>query len=156
MADDLRVRIDLKELTKLLDRSTDRPGVLAAATRGLGKGMLLVQRDIVANRISGQYLGVVTGTARKSIGTQVRTLRDRVQGFVGSPLGYVRAHELGFSGPVPVRAHSRTLRGNTHDVRAHERYVNMRARHFIRDSLRDKKDGVRLQVRDALQRYLGA
>lgn len=128
-------RIDLDEVRQAIESlGLERTSKsVQAAARASFMAML---RDTIANRMSGQELGIVTGTARKSMrGFALRT-SDRVIAAFGSPLRYVRAHEEGFSGPVNVRAHEREGRsGKQHHVRAHVRQANIRARHFMRHSL---------------------
>jgi len=109
-------------------------------------------------------LGRDTGTARRSMIAQTAMDASKVGSLIGSPLGYVRAHEEGFDGPVQVRAHTRRIirlertsrsgftkvskksaarykaalrRGGktVAYVRAHDRQVNIAAKHFIRDTV---------------------
>lgn len=147
------VRIKLDEVLRVVEK-LERPKVERAISAGLKRGMLAIERDVIRNKMSGQYLGVVTGTARKSIRSEVRKRRDRILGVVGSPLNYVRAHEEGFRGVVDVRAHERTRRGRTHRVQAHSRQVNMRARHFLRDSVRENVEETERKILESLVRLL--
>jgi len=112
-------------------------------------------RDVQRNRLSGQYLRVVTGTARRSIEGKTTVLADRIRGEAGSALDYVRAHEEGFDGRVQVRPHVRGLRpvatrsrasarrlkkhlragrASFAHVRAHSRELHIRAKRFIAHS----------------------
>lgn len=49
---------------------------------------------------------------------------------------YAAVHNEGYRGPVPVRAHQRTIRrtNTTYDVRAHTRIANIVQRRFMGDS----------------------
>lgn len=129
------VRMDLSEIERAIAAVSERKAdsSVHAAMQAAVQSMM---RDVILNRMTGQYLGIVTGTARKSITGRADQYTRKVIGQFGSPLEYVRAHELGYQGPVNVRAHQRTRGGKSHDVRAHTRAVNMRARHFMRDTLR--------------------
>lgn len=147
-----------------------------------------MMRDAIKNKMTGQYLGVVTGTARRSIAGQAagskapptyaamqseaqsrtRLAGTRIVGEFGSPLGYVRAHEEGFAGTVQVPGHTRRIvslvtnaRGRVTTksakeyrkavaagrktialVRPHAMRMNIRAKHFLRDSLREGVPGL--------------
>jgi len=152
--------VTFEELQKLVgDVGRKAPAAMRVAMQAAVQAML---RDVVKNRMSGQYLGVVTGTGRRSVQASgsVSGSGDALRGVIGSPLGYIRAHERGFSGPVQVRAHTRrraaleTRRGKATKksaaavkarlragrsgyahVRAHTRQVNIRARRFLRDTV---------------------
>lgn len=111
-------------------------------------------------------LGRDTGTARRSMVTLTKMTADAVSNLLGSPLGYVRAHEEGSDGIAKVRAHTRRLvvltrssrsgftkvskksanaykaslrRGGKRFafVRAYDRKVHIVAKNFIRDSILD-------------------
>ena len=136
----------------------------AAGVRAMRASVWSMIRDVTLNRMSGQYLRVRTGTARRSMMGHVERRGDSVRGVIGNPHDYVSAHEEGFKGPVQVRAHTRQLarlergRGGTvtkksarkykarrakgykmsAHVRAHTRQLNIRARRFIRDTLADE------------------
>jgi len=135
--------------------------MLVSAQAMLRKGV--VEHMSGAKRGSGpSLLGVETGSARRSMIDQAGLAADKVFALIGSPLGYVRAHEEGFDGPVQVRAHTRRiirLKRNTRTgrvskksaaaykasvrkggkrfayVRAHDRKVDIVAKHFIRDTV---------------------
>lgn len=107
-------------------------------------------------------LGRDHGTARRSMIAQTEFKNEVIGSLVGSPLGYVRAHEEGFDGSVQVRGHTRRiirLERNTKTgrvskksaaaykaasrragktlafVRPYKRDVRMPALHFIRDAV---------------------
>lgn len=151
MADELNVRIDLGQITKLLDAYSGArvPHTLAA---GMREGILLMVRDVIVNRLSGQYLRRRTGTLQRSVAAspRVAVTSMRVTGSFGSNLEYARAHELGFRGSVGVRAHTRQTRHGAVAVRAHTRFMRLRARHFFRDTLRANVGKLNLRVKRAL------
>lgn len=122
--------VTLEELGVVLGELTARaPEALRSAVEAHVMDLL---RQVLVEHMTGQDLGVVTGTARRSMvgltgpgralpvgaipaaatsGTAYRA--DRIVGAVGSPLAYVRAHEEGFSGSVNVRAHVRKRMGRS-------------------------------------------
>lgn len=153
------VTVTLDELQKMIRGVGDKfPEI---AERAMTASVQAMVRDVVANRMTGQYLGVVTGTARRSITGRVKRGASSITASIGSTLKYVRAHEMGYTGPVQVRAHQRRLvelssgrggkitkasarkykkakaagRKTMSHVRAHTRRVNIRARRFLRDTV---------------------
>ena len=148
---DFTITVDLEAMKKRLT---------ALGPQGLAASVLAAVRLTVqtwlrgtVQKISGPYLGVVTGTARRSITSTAAIEGDGevVRGRFGSPLRYVRAHELGFRGAVYVREHVRDPTDRAaHIVRAHSRYVNMRARHFMRDTIHEDLVGTEHRLRRAL------
>lgn len=137
----------------LPDLSKQLRGIEHLAPQALTVGMYVAMEQMAAHliskKISGQYLGVETGAARRSIQHGARLEVDIVRGWIGSALTYVRAHEEGFKGTVSVKAFSRRRartksksgrRGKWEHrgsiaVKAHTRRMNMRARHFFADTL---------------------
>ena len=130
-------------------RKTDQASLVETVRRSVSLSINAMIADVVRNKMSGQYLGVITGTARRSITGGVRATPQSVTGEFGSGLIYVRAHELGFRGTVAVKAHNRT--SGTARVRPHQRVMNMRARRFLRDSLEQGIPGLDKRLRVALQ-----
>ena len=133
--------LTVQAFAKKLEQVTDE------ALRRTIRGTLQLSLDsmvanVVRNKMSGQLLGVVTGTARRSIASEIRETPDSIIGAFGSPLRYVRAHELGFHGAVSVRAHTR--RG--YAVSAHQRIMNLRARNFLREALNEGIPGLARRV----------
>ncbi len=147
--------VTVEELTNLVAAAGKQtPAIVRSALRAASLAML---RDVQINRLSHQYLGVDTGTGRRTIQQRVVDRGDSIRAEIGSPLVYMRAHEEGFEGAVQVRAHTRRLnslqvrRGkvtkksakaakraggsSTAFVRAHTRQVRMRARRFLRDTV---------------------
>lgn len=157
--------ITIEELEKLVGQVGRKLPVLAKTA--MQASMWAMVRDAVVNRMSGQYLGIVTGKGRQSVDAsgQVTASGNRIAASLGSPFGYIRAHEEGYVGPAKVPAH--TVRGHrirahsrrahtrrdgvkvkAHNVRAHKigprsvrahtRQLNIRARRFLRDTLRQE------------------
>jgi phage gpG-like protein len=119
--------------------------VKPALMKGMKQGMLLVERTARSPYLSGKALQRRTGRLRNSITTDVQIDGDRVIGRIGTAVVYGRIHELGYSGPIGVRAHSRTIRQAfgraispvTVDVRAHTRQADIPARPFLRPAIED-------------------
>lgn len=150
--------VSMEEFERLMVAAGKKaPAALKNAMRAAVQAMI---RDVVANRLSNQYLRVDTGGARRSITGEVRGGGERILGVIGSPLRYVRAHEEGFKGSVQVRAHTRRRssletrsgkatkksvkavkarlragRSGYSHVKAHSRFMNIRARRFLRDTV---------------------
>ncbi len=131
-----------EELEKLVvGLGKKAPGAVRVAMRAAVQHMV---RDVVKNRMTGQYLGVDTGTGRRSIkGRVTKVGMDNVRGAIGSKLLYIKAHEQGFKGTVQVTSHKRKPRKGakrgkkrgTGIVKAHTRKMNIRARRFLRDTV---------------------
>ena len=154
------VSLDLDKILRTFEHlSGDLPAAIFAAMTVSAEAMLA---DVVRNRMSGQYLGVVTGNARRSMQGFARAQGNTISAIIGNPFRYVRAHELGFQGTVQVKAHERrrlgaikarnirtrqvTKRGKPTKaqmaagpihVRAHDMHMNVRAKYFMRDTVRD-------------------
>ena len=140
-------------------------------------------RDVVSKRMSGPrgapgILGVVSGHARKTMLGPATFSGSTVTAALGSPVDYVRTHELGFHGPVHVRAHLRLRLGaikavsiaqatrakvvkrgaataaqrkaGVIAVRAFDRKVSIMAKHFIRDTVLEAKVPVEDRILKAL------
>ncbi|MBK1884102.1 hypothetical protein JIN85_16905 [Luteolibacter pohnpeiensis] len=106
--------------------------------------------------VSDHRLGVVTGRLRRDLHAEpVEMTGTGYRGRIGTAVEYFKAHELGFSGEVSVRAHVRaahTLRGIRankkkgirgrapqsrleQSVRAHTRKVNIPERRPLRTAI---------------------
>lgn len=72
---------------------------------------------------------IVTGALRRSIRSHIRS--NSV--VFTSHLPYASVHNEGGKGKATVRAHTRTRKGRTHNVRSHERTMNIPQREFIGD-----------------------
>ena len=152
----------LRELERKLKGLEDKvPNAIAVALR---ESMRVMVRHVQERKLSGQYLRVQTGTARRSFRQSVKFTRAVITGIIGSPFAYVRAHEEGFRGTVKVGAHTRRRRVHaigkrgqklkrskwedrgSIQVRGHTRRVNMRARRFLQDTMRENVGRTRLRV----------
>lgn len=61
-------------------------------------------------------------------------------GSFGIP--YAAVHEFGFKGHVFVRSFTRTRNGVRENVRPHERFMNIRARPYLRPAVIDSKNDI--------------
>jgi hypothetical protein len=172
------IRLDIEEMVKRFAFMGEAlPDTVFSAVLVSTEFML---REVVKGRMSGPrgaegILGVVTGNARRSMTNRATMTKDTVEGGIGSPADYVRAHELGFHGDEHVRAHERRrlgairaidIRSRTATkryaptaaqrragpimVRAHVRRANIIAKHFIRDTVRSAVDPTTSRIGAAL------
>lgn len=132
--------VGLDKVERLL-KQLRPPASDKAITAGLFRSAEAVKADSTLNQIIRGGKGPVdakrltsrSGDLRRSI-TIDRTKTPRsIQ--VGTHLKYGRAHELGFSGNVTVRAHRRKLKSGTFDVRSHTRNMKLKARPFLQPAL---------------------
>lgn len=174
--------IDLRDIERSLGALKDKaPNAVFTAALVSAEAML---RDTIKLHMSGpkrgsqwKLLGVDTGHARRSMQNQAEIAGNIISAEIGSSLGYVKAHEEGFSGPVKVRAHTRRIvalsrnnRGkvsaksakrykerikagkkNTAFVRAFTRKVNISAKEFIRYGVLGQSPQTRLRAMRSLE-----
>jgi hypothetical protein len=176
------IRIDLEQIEKALGKLPS--GLPRAVLAGMKASAMVILRRVVMERMSdpspGRFpnLGVVTGTGRRSmVARAMKLAHDRISLEVGSPLKYIRAHELGFEGDVNVTGHTRHLvappdirkgkitktsarrlkaalragRATTAFVKPHKRFVHIRARGFIRRSINTELEPTRQRVLRAIE-----
>lgn len=158
--------ITLEELGVVLGQLSEKaPDALRSAVEAHTMDLL---RQVLVEHMSGQDLGVVTGTARRSMVQRVRLFDDRILGELGSPLAYVRAHEEGFSKTVKVRAHLRRITARSTaltrkgrrsrkrvtvgfaSVRSHDMKMNITAKRFVRKSFEELRGRLPQRVHTAL------
>jgi hypothetical protein len=164
---------ELQQLIETLDDPKVKRTLMSAA-RAVVASMV---RYTIRSKLRGQVLNRVTGTLIRDVTASptvepVAESGGRITGAWGTSLGYGRAHEEGFQGTVNVRAHHRRLRLRTKSgrkrtektrlrdalrgkrtsarVRAHTRQVDIRAKWYLRDSLREKESKIDSAVRKAL------
>lgn len=140
------------------------PQVQQAAHAAIGRSVLRLQSHIRRNKLSGQVLGVRTGTLRRSIDQAVVTASsNRVTGEVGTNLKYGIAHEYGFNGSVNVKAHLRQIKQAFGrplkqpvfvPVRAYSRHVSLPERSFLRSALKDLQPAIEADLRGAIERAI--
>jgi phage gpG-like protein len=144
----------IAKLGKAKDRARD--GVRKTVVRLT----LELLRKVKAEKLSGQVLNVRTGRLRRSITQRVAEQGNTITGVVGTNVEYARAHELGFKGPVSVKAHLRQIKEAwgkplkaklTVPVRAHTRQAEFPARSFLRSALADMEPKIRDELRETLK-----
>lgn len=119
--------------------------VITNVEQSIGRLTLKLLTRVKVNKLSGQVLNVRTGRLRRSITYVVNKTPSRITGIVGTNVEYARAHELGFSGEVSVKAHLREIKKawgkditpRTVEIRAHSRHVNLPEKSFLRSALSD-------------------
>lgn len=143
-------KLDLKpESRKLL---TKMPGLIVPALfKGMKQAVLMAEATARSPYLSGKALNRRTGRLRNSITHDVRIRGNTVIGAIGTNVAYGRFWELGYDGPVRVKAHARTIkqafgraiRPTSVSVRSHTRQVSARPRPFLRPGLEDNMEDIR-------------
>ena len=98
--------------TALLSR-TQRwaPALKGSVSQAIGRLVLMLQRNVKADKLSGQVLRVKTGRLRRSINARTEGMDGTTPtGYVGTNVSYARPHEYGFTGQVNVKAHMRNIK----------------------------------------------
>lgn len=120
-------------------------------------------RKVKAEKLSGQVLNVRTGRLRRSIIQRVTEQGNTITGVVGTNVEYARAHEMGFKGPVSVKAHLRQIKqawgkplksAKKIQIKPHTRQVDFPARSFLRSALRDMEPRIEQEFRETLRREM--
>lgn len=128
-------------------------------TRSIGRLVLMLQRNVKMDKLSGTVLRVRTGRLRRSINSRMQGEGTQtVAGFVGTNVSYARAHEYGFTGQVNVKQHlrmqvkafGRSIEPTQVVVSAHPRNVVIPERSFLRSALSDMQPTVRAELRNAV------
>ena len=134
--------------------------VAGGVWRTLYQQGLELQRHIVADKLTGQVLNVVTGALRRSIQLAMSQDGDLMRATVYSAgdVKYARIHEFGFSGVEHVVAHTRmqtqvfgrVVSPFQVNVGAHDRMMNMPQRSFMRTGLADRQEPATKAIMDAV------
>ena len=133
--------------------------MLSAIRRGMDRGARQVTDQVIRTRLTGQgpfaisahRLGVGQskngGRLRRSLRATPATVSGgTITAQIGSPVKYAAAHEFGFKGKVPVKAHQRTIKKafgvklkapSTHGVKAHQKNVTIPERAPIRTGIQE-------------------
>lgn len=136
------------------------PAFPARLLKNMATALAVSGQEIVGNSLKYRFtsergpfpipmakLGFVSRRLRQSITAtqpQIQEGSKTVSIGFGSNVKYFRIHEFGFTGNVPVRAHTR--RGKP--VRAHSRAVSIAARAPMQTEVRDKRS-VDIVIRNA-------
>jgi hypothetical protein len=161
------VRFSLREVGALVERF-DPKKVQATAFRGVLLAAMWGAKRTIETKLLGQVLRRRTGTLIRSIAASPKAgvaSERSVAATFGTNLGYGIAHEEGFQGEVTVREHYRRRLGRplaysiatrevskrgrrgakerakagTILVREHKRRENIRARHYLRRTVREER-----------------
>lgn len=106
-------------------------------------------------KLSDDVLHVRTGTLRRSVGYKIVEDDSGIAAIVGTNLVYGAVHEFGFHGPEQVKAYNRRVtkafgrpltKPTIARVRAHTRNVNFPERSFVRTSLSENLEQIRVEV----------
>lgn len=125
------------------------------------------------NKLTDNVLKVQTGRLRRSITYRVEKRGSEFIAYVGTNVKYARAHELGFSGTVSVKAHvvkeskrkmtmafgkpmknPRTVTVSQHTVKQHSMKMNLKARPFLQPSLAENTPRIQNNLRAAVIKAL--
>jgi phage gpG-like protein len=128
-----------------------RERILTGVRKAISRATFDLVRVVKAEKLTGQVLNVRTGRLRRSITGRVEDENDSPVGLVGTNVSYGRTHELGFKGTVPVKAHSRTIKGKAIPVRAHSRKLDLAARPFLQPALNENLPKYRGWIADAIK-----
>jgi len=130
----------------------------------------------VTRKLRGEYLNVDTSRGWKSMQDFASFSDEKMQAGIDSDVIYIRAHEEGFHETVQVRAHTRrniapvfnnagrmtrksvlAFRAalkkravRTSFVRAHAMHMNIRASHFMRDTINEQFNPTQDRIQRAL------
>ncbi len=131
----------------------------AAVRLNLGRAIfrlaIKMQRTIKADKLTGQVLGVRTGTLRRSINQRVEDTGNAIMATVGTPVWYARVHEEG--GTFQVKQHVRLIKkawGRTlatpvlATVSAHS--ATFPARSFLKSTLDDMRAEIEASTQQAV------
>ena len=156
----MRVDVDIDEAAIRARVADVDAFIRGRARQSIGRLTLKLQRNIKRDKLTGQVLGVQTGTLRRSIDRVVRDGQDNIDGVVWTNVKYGLAHEYGFRGAVSVRTHlrqikqafGRSISPRAVNVNAHTRNVNMPERSFLRTALREMEQEIRSKFARNLNR----
>jgi len=122
------------------------PALKGGVSQAIGRLVLMLQRNVKADKLSGQVLRVKTGRLRRSINARTEGMDGNTPtGYVGTNVSYARPHEYGFTGQVNVKAHIRNIKTafgksitpQAVQVGGFSRQVNLPERSFLRTGLAD-------------------
>jgi len=156
----MRFDVEINPSPELSALIAAAPSFPARLLKHLATALAVSGQEIVGNSLKYRFtsergpfpfsqnkLGRVTGRLRQSITAtkpQIQEGSSTVTLGFGSNVKYFNLHEFGFTGNVPVRAHTR--RGKP--VRAHSRAVSIAARAPMQTEVRDQRT-VDIVIRNA-------
>lgn len=128
-------------------------------SQSIGRLVLTLQRNVKADKLSGQVLNVRTGRLRRSINSRLENNNTaQPAGFVGTNVSYARAWEYGFDGKVNVRqslrmqvvAFGKSIEPRQVTVQAHSRTVHMPAKSFLGSALQEMQPEIMRELSGAV------
>ena len=131
---------------------------------GVSRVMHKAEADSKSEYFTGRpHLNVVTGRLKQSITNKVTRSGSKTIGQIGTNVVYGRIHELGFSGPVNVPAHSRrisqafgrAIAPQTISIRAHTKMMKVPKRPFLEPALRGVVSNLDKDIAAAINKRLG-
>ena len=146
-----------KEVSRRLRALPD--GIRSRVVDSIGRLTLRLQRKVMQEKLTGQVLKVRTGTLRRSIDQRLVTDQSAVSGIVSTNVGYGKAHEYGFQGPVTVKEHLRLGKQAFGKdlkypvwatVKAHTMNQNLPERSFLRSALADMRPEIMAELDRAI------
>lgn len=156
-----------RELAERFDRLG--PAVRAALVPVMARLMVGLEAYVRRDKLSGQVLKNRTGHLRNSVTHAVAEdatgVTGRVGIFAGPTIAYGAVHEFGWSGPVTIREHVRTIKQAfgkpiapvQATVHAYSRRsVTFPERSFLRAALEDKRAALSAQLRASVLRLVTA
>lgn len=135
-----------QEVTARLDKIV--PEVRLAVTGSVRRLLLMLQRKVKEEKLSGQVLHVRSGTLRRSINQRLELSDTAVTGVVGTNVSYAGVHEFG--GRFTVKEHSRLVKQAFGKelrfpvwARVGQHDINFPERSFLRSALREMENEIR-------------
>ncbi len=152
----MKINASVKGDTAVIEHLKRIPvGVQTKVAQTIQRLTIMLQRSVIAGKLSGQVLKVRTGRLRRSVDQVVVRQGTSITGIVSTNVSYARAHEYGFNGTVNVKEHLRTITQAfgqplkspvTSTVHAHAMHMNIPEASFLRSALEDMTQ----QIRDEL------
>ncbi len=146
-----------KEVARYLSDSSGK--LTSNVSKSISRLVLLLQRRVKMDKLSGQALKVRSGRLRRSINTRLEGVNTQmVTGYVGTNVSYARAHEYGFTGQVNVKqslrmqtmAWGKAIEPQQVTVRAHSRNVVLPERSFLRSALSELDGEIQRELKGAV------
>ena len=129
----------------VMARIKSLPGAMRPRIRRIIEAFANDVTKLTKEKLSDEVLNVRSGHLRRSITPDVKENGSAITGTVGTNVIYARPLELGLSGAISVRsfmrqqtkAFGRSITPRAVSVKAYTRNVDIKPRHFLRDSLRE-------------------
>jgi phage gpG-like protein len=149
-------------------------GRLKDAIEGQASALLRLAKE----KVSSEVLRNRSGTLRRKLNMEMEAGATRIVGKVGIKLSYAAAHEFGFNGNVPVKAHRRRLNlektlvemkdangasfrkridtwTGVAQVKAHRRDMKLPKRSFLRTALEERRRAILDAIAGAVEGGMG-